>query len=424
MCRERIFLVVGVIFPPLFLLEIVGSFNFGDVLLLSISLALTLAALVNRSAMLLLWIRSRRVLVLASLFIFSGMASGFVAVQSAYFSAEQFVSVTSQYAFVFIVFPIVASSLTTTAVKQFFRGVSIGYAIPMAAVLLSVTGIHFSLPGGAELFSYGRAVGFFGNANSYALILCIVAPIYLYLGLCDKAMWRVFGMLGFAALLVNVTLTASFGGVFVLVGTLGIAVVVVLFYGKTTTWRKPSRHFAFFIFFAGGATLLLQLSGPGIFTDDRSPSRFEQLSTLRDLSEIQYLGSFDIRAELIAKSANSIASRGIGGRGLGQSNNQSGEEWDVHLTYLLLWQEGGIAVVLFYVLILVCLIINAVGVSAQDKDLGIALIICVCALALAGFVTTHIYLRVYWLPVLAAFAGWSDIVSVMYRKRLQIVSTA
>jgi hypothetical protein len=100
-----------------------------------------------------------------------------------------------------------------------------------------------------------------------------------------------------------------------------------------------------------------------------------------------------------------IADRPLTGHGLRQSPYVS-KIGNVHNTYLLLWTEGGIFLLLLYLLFFVFLIRNCIAVTRFAPYVGVSMAVCLLGVATFGAGNPGEYLRYFWIPVLPLFRMW------------------
>jgi hypothetical protein len=161
----------------------------------------------------------RDMLILGSIITFLCLLSGITAPLLYKISIRwsSLLSGTLQYAFIFIGFPLLAFFfLSVNKLRTAIRYIALGYLFPMLLTILMLP-VNFS-PHLRELFYFAnRALGTYGNAVGFALVLVITFPFYVYLVATEKGFWQKVGYVGVIALLHCLFLTASFSGIFVFI---------------------------------------------------------------------------------------------------------------------------------------------------------------------------------------------------------------
>ena len=106
-----------------------------------------------------------------------------------------FLQSVAQYAFVLIMFPILAVYFLKDKVHTAIKLICLSYFPPM---LFNVLLIPDNAPGILRtLFFYsGRALGTYGNANSFSLVLILVLPLYVYLATLPEKSWKILSYVG------------------------------------------------------------------------------------------------------------------------------------------------------------------------------------------------------------------------------------
>lgn len=344
-------------------------------------------------------------------FAFFGLLSGLEAqiLGAGEFSAPKLLSAVVQYAFVMIALPMVAAyHLPVDRVWRFLRLIALGYMVPM---VFTVVLLHPVFPEAMRdvFFSAGRAIGTFENANSFAAVLTILIPIYGVFMITEHGWWRGIGLAGFLLAVLCLTLTASIGGMV----SLGLVLAANLLW--VLVWRRHPIRIYFgrtvvvtVVMLIVMVLLSVLLSSYFIHDHGRVQDRFQLLAQWWQVGIIDF-GSVSLRFELIKEAWGLIIERFGGliwGHGLGQSKVVSAYQISVHLQYLLLWVEGGMALLLIYIGFLGVLLRNAFRLASIHPAAGVAVGLGIVAIALFGFFNPHIYLRYFWIPVLPALVVW------------------
>lgn len=319
------------------------------------------------------------------------------------FDAERFLSTTAQYAFVFILFPIAALILRSpTDVDCYVKAVAIGYFLPMIVTLGAI--ILPIIPTSLITFE-DRASAFYGNPNAFATVIALTLPVYFSLSLNLRVRWCAFGLIGVGISFVCLVLTASFSGAFVVFAVTIACLVFMLARSRKKLWRFLVLICVFSLSFGGGFLLLF-------FSSDslsRSANRLMEAIGKR-VTESSAAGagsSVDIRLRLINEALDRIyANNSILGIGLGQAQLYSDLNSQVHMLFLLLMEEGGVFLLVAFVVIISILWKNALGMYRRSPDIALPIIIQVFSISASSLFHPHIYLRYFWIPLLPAFTAW------------------
>ncbi|OQW92462.1 MAG: hypothetical protein BWK78_01670 [Thiotrichaceae bacterium IS1] len=324
-------------------------------------------------------------------------------------SLSRLFSVDSQYAFIMIFLPlIVARWVNIEKIWIFFKMVAVSYLVPM---LVTVMSLHPNTPWEIQevIFVYHRAAGTYGNPNAFAGVLAITIPIYWILGTIERGWWRMVGFTGGILIFGCLFLTGSFGSILMFLALLMFNLLWSLI------WRyHPARIHLFRNISIGAGLILVFLIALGGLMDtelvQKGPlkNRIDLLMYDTGQADITEYGSAAYRMEINREYLEMIERRigGLWGHGLGQSMIVTNREHDAHLVYLLLWVEGGLWLLLIYLFFLVILLRNALRLTFLHPTIGMVVCTQIIAIVLFGFVTPHIYMRYYWIPVLPAFINW------------------
>jgi O-antigen ligase len=399
---------------PYFGLRMPGtSFTLIDLLLV---LALFGAAIFDAKARLhdprALVARYTPMVMLGLLFVLLGLLSGVegLLIENYVFSLGSLLGSVGQYAFILIGLPIISARLLAAErVWGFLRLIALSYTVPMVITPVSM---HPYMPNIFRdyFFNAGRAVGTFGNANTYAIVLVTLMPIYAVLSVSERGKWAYIGLTGLLLVFLNLFMTASYGGFLVLLLVFIANSLLFLVWRRhpfRVHWRRTVA-IVMVLVMAAAVAGFVKFNSPG--AKGRMWKRFDSLVGLArsERMEVREFGSAGIRIQMIEESVDMIIARygGIWGHGLGQSKPISVYSQNVHLLYLLLWIEGGIILLLLYLFIMGVLLRNAFKLAVVQPAAAAALSLGVFTMIFAGLITTHLYLRFYWIPLLPAFAYW------------------
>jgi hypothetical protein len=349
------------------------------------------------------------------------------------FSLMAFLSGLSQYAFLLLALPLIGRSFIKNRLQfdTSIKYIALGY-VPAMILILFVVNLHI-YPDLNEMFFYAnRAIGTYGNANSFAYVLLITLPFYVYLShKGGNTTWRALGVMGAALSLVCLVMSGSFGGLLSLAAT-GAGILGLLLFWKEHPFRGYFKNIVSYLI----KLVLLFMLGMGIVVaqnNDFAENLFhrfepaivaaEKLTNFHPVGPnldkrydkeqeiIESIGSLTQRIELFQIAGDMLASRPGGiffGHGLRQSFAHTpfhfaGPHQDVHMQFILLWIEGGFVLMLLYVVFL-GLIARQVFKAAKNHPaealmMGTALV----AIILTGVMSPHLYLRYFWVPLLPAF---------------------
>jgi hypothetical protein len=367
-----------------------------------------------------------------SAFVLLGLLSGFTSVWADNRSVSwgALLSGLSQYAFVLLALPVVALAvLGGQQALAVVRILALGYLLPMLANLLLLN--PEVLPQISFMFtSVGRAIGSYGNANSFAGVIALVLPYHLYLAYVDKGRWQWVGIVGAAISLSCLLLTASFGGFLVVAACVGANLILIVWKGHPLRAAGTLRSMiiptsiilAIFVCVSSLSTLYAPSIQGALFS--RLGTAAKPLSMGELVAEDiigsedgisglgQNVGSMSQRLDLIGRGFELIGERGGGlfyGHGLRQTTMMDefvfGDvHLDIHLVYQLLWVEGGAVFALTFVGYLTTLLFFCLLQLRSMPGLAIAAATSVVAFGLMGMVMPHLYLRYFWVPLMPAMA--------------------
>ena len=357
-------------------------------------------------------------LVVGGLFVVVSLLSGLEGsiIYGISISLETLLSGTVQYAFIMIFLPLLASYyVTIDKLKSTMRFIGLGYLFPM--ILTIILTPESSPESMREAFFFaGRALGTYGNAVSFAAVLMIVLPHYALLFVTEKGFWRAIGLTGVNLTMICLALTISFSGMLIFLCLLAGNILLAF------VWRDHPLHtFKLkFINLAIFTTLFLSITA-GIaiaFSPALQEVMMHRLFFLDQSSEtpleLENLGSADQRLYLIDVALKLINDRDGGllsGHGMRHTASIPafsfyGPHQEVHLIYLLLWIEGGLILLVLYLVFLFFLIRNVMKLARISPTGAVAVGSAVVALTLFGMLNPHLYLRYFWIPILPAFVNW------------------
>lgn len=411
--RPGVVLTLVALSAPFFVLRVPGtSFSLVDLCVLIGAVPILLRAFLQPSSFSWLTSVSTPQVPQGSAFLVACLLSGVEGsmMGSVPFSTWEFATSVLQYAFVLILMPLVACSyLTPERLWWFLRMVALGYVVPMAVTVLLM---HPRAPESARstFFLAGRARGSFENANAFAGVLNLLTPVYAVLGVADRGVWRLLGTVGLGLLLLCLVLTASFGGVLVLLAMVAANIVLMVAWPSHPFRLHKGRSIGFLavVVLILVSTLGTLLSSP--WTKGQIERRLELVrqQPAEKLLREGSLGSASKRIVLVEEAWEMIQHRagGLWGHGLGQSAAESRFSQPVHVTYLLFWIEGGLLLLLAYLAYLAGLFRNVRALARRQPVVAAATGLGVVALVLLGGISPHVYLRFYWVPLMPAFVNW------------------
>lgn len=297
--------------------------------------------------------------------------------------------VVGQYAFAFIVIPLVFFDRTleqaATLCKAFIGSI----------VVICLHGIYLIHFDGSRFTVFvtgsGRFAGLMERANECATVIALSVPILLLvttLGYVSKPVAVVcVGVMAYGILL-----TGSNTGLMSLV--YGLAVFAV--------FGLPWRRMLVPLFVV---VLILPLSGEWI--SGYLPEAFQKrVLTALETGDISQAGTFDGRIELIYEALDMTDRTALIGIGPDQYRVQSALRAPVHNVYLLLWTEGGVVSLFGFVLIL----LGALGAAIAALRHGIgrhfaaAIFANVTMFIFAANALPHVYSRFWLVPLVLPMA--------------------
>lgn len=332
------------------------------------------------------------------------------------FSLGSLLSGTVQYAFIMIFLPIFASQyLSADNLKQVIRYIGLGYLFPMILTLVFLP--HSSPERARQVFYFAsRALGAYGNANTFAGIIVMILPYYVYLAITDRGRWRVMGYLSVMLSFICLFLTVCFSGTITLVIVIVVNIVFAVFWTGHPIYKYKARFIqlaAVSIFCTVTVSSIAIANMPSIMED--VSTRLFFLNADNDKAvELDNLGSGAGRMELINIALRLIESRKgalLWGHGMRQTSaihdfSFAGPHQDIHLIYLLLWVEGGLVLLLLFLAYLLLMFRNVTKLAKIYPFEAMAVGTAGLGLALFGMFYPHMYMRFFWIPLLPAFVNW------------------
>jgi hypothetical protein len=341
------------------------------------------------------------------------------------------ISGTVQYGFIFIGFPLIASALLKKeSIGQYMKLIAIGQLVPLLLAIIVAPNESFPELRG-YLYWAGRTIGTFGNANSFAAVIVVTIPIYVWLMSERLWQWKILGLFGTACSLISLYLTGSFSGILTLAFVVAINLVILL-----PLKRHPARQNlvgcikgAFKIL----AATLLFLLGVHLYAPTTTCKVDERLLSLVNYNCSQVVeqvsatsessAQTQVRPAIMLKTASTrmdlsfnalelVAERGAKSLVLGHGIRQTtldprfhinGTPLDIHMLYILLWVEGGLVLMLAFVAFVALLLNNCYKMANDHPYEALALASGILALATICAFLPHTYLRYFWVPLLPAF---------------------
>ena len=219
--------------------------------------------------------------------------------------------------------------------------------------------------------------GIYSNPNDLAFAVVLALPFaLLFMETTKNVLVKVLWMVGMLIMLFTIFLTASRAGFIDLI----ISGVVTLYFFAVKGKRPYLLLGTLF------AAVLIAATVGGKLYD-----RFEALSGDTTTEKSAY-GSFQDRVYLMEKAVEAIETYPVFGIGAHNFTNYSGIWRDVHMTYLQICAEGGIPVLILYLLFFWQAFKN-LKILRKRKDLGPDMTLFVGALtsSLVGFIVGAVF---------------------------------
>lgn len=315
-------------------------------------------------------------------------------------------SAATQYGFVLTALPLVVARFFRGSVSRVIFWIGLGYLPPLIISILFAR--HGAFDTYREYFySSHRAIGTYGNANSFAFVLLLVIPYYTYLATRTREeKW--LGFAGQTLSVVALALTASFSGILVFALMMILIAGLIMIPNRLVKIQRWSA-----IKFCAVSVALIIVAG--FLTLKYAPNLEYELGprysgAVVDKIEsvgIQDFGSASQRLTLMEKALRKLQNGTIlWGLGLGNcrfnpSFSFGGIQLDVHNVYLLLALEGGLALAGIFMIYLFTAFKGTRRKQVSPESY--AAMFCIIALALYGLNFPHIYLRYFWIPLIPVF---------------------
>lgn len=337
------------------------------------------------------------------------------------FNWWNFISSLSQYGFIFVALPLLALRYFSNDLRQLIRWIAIAYLPPM---LIGLIFLNHATPEGLRGMFYfaNRALGTYGNANGFAMVILLTLPYYTYLAVADTGRWRQLGYLGQTSSLLSLLLTGSISGLLTLFALSLISAHLIFRFFPNVGWLKLAIYALTSMSLCIFMGFLVFLYEPLVIAN-MSPRLNSALVSMNnwldgitaapaDIPDSVVAESASVRFELMWRALSSIIN-GYGnlfwGTGLGNSRFASlftlgNTQLDVHNVYLLLWLEGGLTSALLFVTFLLVALLLVARMAKSERSIALTIVAVVSAMLLMGLNHPHIYLRYFWIPLLPALA--------------------
>lgn len=332
------------------------------------------------------------------------------------------ISSTIQYGFVLLALPLIVNTYTSYRTQsQLLRLLAIAY-FPIMFLTVVFTSRSFWPDLHYYFFPTQRAIGTFGNANVFAGIICMAFPYYAYLISLSERKWQVLGYIGCIFACLCLCLTLSFGGILVFLSVVIFNLLLLFFWKGHPARMKKGVFFKHTL----GVILLFIASLPLLYAyapitakiverrfSWSSPPPIEDPNFSAWNTEIHFnnLGSLRQRLGLIKMGFELVGERNGGvfyGHGLNQTPEYLESHFNsiplaIHLTYLLMWVEGGLLLMLAFIFYLVLLLKNCILLSREHPKEALTIVSVLASFGALGMVSPHLYLRYFWVLLLPAF---------------------
>ncbi|SIQ21788.1 hypothetical protein SAMN05878482_101667 [Peribacillus simplex] len=335
------------------------------------------------------------------LFVLGGSISAF---NAASFFGSTLIMV--QYLFAILIQIIVISHILTYSKnidKNLFGILDTSIYALMVTLSIGVLAQLGLLPNSSEFFAgNGRLISVQGNANSLAKYLVCFLPILLfYIDIKRKTLLSFFLL---AMLIINLFLTASFGGM-----AYALATFIYYYMIKSLFITKPIRfkngevfivkkilnvRNVFIIFFSVAIVIYVFVNPPEIFSK-------RVLAT----DDLDGAGSYSLKVSLMKEALELIVTKyGIIGMGLGSYPFESQYHTNVHNLYLLVFTESGVLGFVGLIGLLIytfCISLRLIKhVGNTTKYILIGMNSSLFGLLVSVITTPHTYSRSTWLLVI------------------------
>jgi hypothetical protein len=327
------------------------------------------------------------------------------------FHSSDFISGFIQYLFIYWAMPLVAARyLRVDNLWLYMRALVVGYSIPLVAMPMSLLP---HVPGfiTTAFFQYGRARATYENPNSFGSICVVVLPVILTIAICDPSRkWRYIAIGATVLTLANMIMTVSFGAFGILASITIVNAALWLILKKHPMRKGWRRMLGITVFVVAVATGVIALASTKLPAGIKE--RMGVVISMVEKGDIREtkIGSVHIRTNLNKEAETFISQRqgGIYGHGLRQSPYMSRFNVNVHNEYLLLWIEGGIFLLLTFIVFFLILIRNCIALMRVSNMVGNAFALSLLAIIAFGFTNPEFYLRYWWVPLIPLFKNWSQ----------------
>jgi len=295
--------------------------------------------------------------------------------------------VGSQYLFAYVLLPLIIlgrdREATISLVQVFAAGVFVANLASIVLYYSGYTGDFRFVTGNGRLASFAE------GPNGHAQMIALACPLMLYLWLAGRmATYYLVALL--LILLVSLVLTSSNNGIaMTIVGVSAFFIVL--------------RNLRYLARAAAGIAVCLALIV--VWGSYWLPATFEQrvLGAVRSGS-IEEAGSFNDRLVLMNEALEMVDDTMLLGIGVDQYRIQSQYGAPVHISYLLLWTEGGLPALIGWTSLLLIALFGVLYVGRRHR-LETATAFAVAAMvAFIGFTTGHVYNRQAVVPLCLAMA--------------------
>ncbi|MFB0612650.1 O-antigen ligase family protein [Aurantiacibacter poecillastricola] len=311
--------------------------------------------------------------------------------------------VSSQYLFAYLILPLVI--LLPRPQEQLpLIAIYVATVVAIEAFSIAMFYLNSGNPSGTDWINHNFVTGaerlgsFFGSANRNAAFVSLTVPFVLYLA--RAGIWPLWATIPSMLVLgLAILLTASVTGL--TSSLLAIALFVFAAYGKHA-WKV--------VVVCVGVVSLLWASG---FT---LPETFqERVLGAAESGDISEAGTYTGRMALVEEAIKLSDEVGFLGLGADQFRAVSDEEAPVHNVYLLIWTEGGPFSLLGWLLAMGIFAWIGLRSFATDRAAGALVLAVGVAFLIISNASTHIYARMWVIPVL--FAMQAGVLCLQREKR-------
>jgi O-antigen ligase len=295
--------------------------------------------------------------------------------------------VGAQYFFSFVLLPLILlgrnREATIRLIQVFAAGV---FVANLASVILYYSGYTADF---RFVTGNGRLASFAEGPNGHAQMIALALPLMLYLWLAGRMATHYLLPL-LAILLVSLVLTSSNNGIGL--AALGIAAFFLVLRDLRYLARAAT----------GVAVCLVLIVVWGSYW---LPATFEQrvLGAVRSGS-LEEAGTFHDRLVLMDEALEMIDDTMLLGIGVDQYRVRSQYGAPVHITYLLIWTEGGLPALIGWSSLLLLALFGVLYVGRRHHLEAAAAFAVAAIVVFIGFTTGHVYSRQSVVPLCLAMA--------------------